>query len=396
MHTPFRIFVFCLTLFMTLGAASCTARKTVGEAALTETAAADVTLKAALGDGFLVGTAMNLRQISGRDSAETALIVKHFNAVVAENCMKSEVLAPRQGVYDFRDADRLVDFAERNGMTVTGHALVWHEQCPRWLFRGEDGGEVTRDVLIERMRTYIHDVLDHFRGRVKGWDVVNEAFLEDGSYRRSKFYEIIGPEFIELAFRFAHEADPDVELYYNDFGMTDAGKRDAVIALIRRLKAQGLRIDAVGLQSHMGLTFPNLADYERTLRMYAAEGVQVMATELDMTVLPMPDPGYFGAAIDKKFAYAARLNPYADGLPDSVADRLNARYLELMQIFERNADIVERVTFWGVRDSDSWKNNWPVRGRRDYPLPINRDGTLKDFVTQLYQLRSATADASAQ
>jgi endo-1,4-beta-xylanase len=387
MHTPFRILLLSLTLLLSFGAASCTARKTVP---LTDTPA-DVTLKSALGDGFLVGTALNLRQISGRDSAETALIVKHFNAVVAENCMKSEVLAPREGVYDFRDADRLVDFAERNGMTVTGHALVWHEQCPRWLFRGADGGEVSRDVLIERMRTYIHDVLDHFRGRVKGWDVVNEAFLEDGSYRQSKFYQIIGPEFIELAFRFAHEADPDVELYYNDFGMTDPGKRDAVIALVRRLKAQGLRVDAIGLQSHMGLTFPNLAEYERTLRMYAAEGVQVMATELDMTVLPMPDPGYFGAAIDKKYEYAARLNPYADGLPDSVSDLLNARYLELMQIFERNADIVERVTFWGVRDGDSWKNNWPVRGRRDYPLPINRDGTLKDFVRQLSLQRSATA-----
>jgi endo-1,4-beta-xylanase len=389
MHKTFRHFVLSLTLLMTVGVSSCTARKnttTIGEP-ITDT----LTLKGALGDGFLVGTALNLRQISQRDSVETDLIVRNFNAVVAENCMKSEVLAPRQGVYDFRDADRLIDFAEKNGMTVTGHALIWHEQCPRWLFRGEDGGEVSRDELIARMRTYIYDVLDHFRGRIKGWDVVNEAILEDGSFRQSKFYEIIGPEFIELAFRFAHEADPDVELYYNDFGMTDPGRRDGVIALIRRLKAAGLRIDAVGLQSHMGLTFPDLKEYERTLEMYAAEGVKVMATELDMTVLPMPDPSYFGAAIDKKFEYQSRLNPYADGLPDSVARRLNNRYAELMQIYERHADIVDRVTFWGVRDGDSWKNNWPVRGRRDYPLPINRDGTLKDFVRQVYQQRPEAA-----
>jgi endo-1,4-beta-xylanase len=356
-----------------------------------QSAVPEVTLKGAVGDRFLVGTALNMRQVAARDTAEVALVARNFNAVVAENCMKSEVLAPRPGVYNFRAADSLVAFAERCGLTVTGHCLVWHEQCPDWFFVDEQGGEVTRDELIERMRTYIYNVLDHFRGKVKGWDVVNEAILEDGSYRPSRFFKIIGPEFIELAFRFAHEADPEVELYYNDFGMCDPGRRQGVVRLIRRLKQAGCRIDAVGMQSHIGLDFPDLAEYERTIKMFAAEGVQVMATELDMTVLPMPDPSYFGAAIDKKFEYQAALNPYADGLPDSVSQLLNQRYLEVMNIYLRNADVMNRVTFWGVRDGDSWKNNWPVRGRTDYPLAIDRQGRLKPFVQQLYEQQQRAA-----
>lgn len=351
------------------------------------TAEPDVTLKEAVGKHFLVGTALNRRQLNDTNPAETELITRNFDAIVAENCMKSEVLAPEPGVYDFSEADRFVAFGEAHGLLMTGHCLIWHDQCPKWFFVDEQGETVSREVLIQRMRTYITDVLNHFRGKLLGWDVVNEAIMEDGSYRNSPFYKIIGPEFIDLAFQFAYEADSTIELYYNDYGMTDPGRRDGVIRLIRRLKEEGCRIDAVGMQSHIGMDFPDLQSYERTIRMFAAEGVHVMATELDMTVLPLPDPQYYGASITKKFAYSEQLNPYAEGLPDSLSTAQNERYLELMNLYLRNADVISRVTFWGVTDDDSWKNDWPIRGRKDYPLAIDRAGAVKPFVRSLWQLQ---------
>ncbi len=349
----------------------------------------EVTIKGAVGDRFLVGTALNLHQIREEDPAVTERILKNFNTIVAENCMKSEEISPAEDVYDFEDADRFVAFGEKYGLTMTGHVLVWHSQCCRWLFTDAEGKEVTREVLIERMRKYIFTVLDHFRGKMKGWDVVNEAFLDNGDYRPSKFYRIIGPEFIELAFQFAHEADPDIELYYNDYGMTHPGRRRAVINLVRALKEKGCRIDAIGMQSHVGLDYPDLGEYEETLQAFAAEGVRVMVTELDMTVLPTPDYAFDGAEISRNYEYRQSLNPYTDGLPDSVSQALNKRYGELMDIYARNADVIDRVTFWGVADGDSWRNGWPVRGRTDYPLPISRDGSLKPFVADFARRMAA-------
>jgi len=181
------------------------------------------TLKEALKDKFYIGTALNTSQTPSDNPAEHALITSQFNAIVAENCMKSEKIQPKQGVFTFDDADRFVKFGEDNGMWITGHTLIWHSQAPKWLFVDAEGNDVSRDTLIARMKTHIHTLVGRYKGRVKGWDVVNEAIEDNGEYRNSKFYQIIGEDYIELAFQFAHEADPNAQLYYNDYSMASPG-----------------------------------------------------------------------------------------------------------------------------------------------------------------------------
>lgn len=341
----------------------------------------EATLKDALGDKFLIGTALNTRQSSGQDTDAVKVVKKHFNAIVAENCMKSEVLQPEEGRYDFRQADEFVKFGEDNGMTVTGHCLIWHSQCPRWFLVDKDGKNVSAEVLKQRMKEHITTVVSRYKGRILGWDVVNEAIMEDGSYRKSKFYEILGEEFIPLAFQYAHEADPDAELYYNDYNMHEPGKRATVVKLVNDLKKRGLRIDAVGMQGHVGMDYPDLSEFEASMEAYAATGAKVMITEFDMSALPTISRS--ANVADRVDFEKKTLNPYPDGLPDSVSLEWNARMETFMNLFIKHADYVTRVTAWGVSDRDSWKNNFPMRGRTDYPLFFDREYRPKPFVQKL-------------
>ncbi|TCO94954.1 endo-1,4-beta-xylanase [Bacteroides heparinolyticus] len=341
----------------------------------------EATLKDALGDKFLIGTALNTRQSSGQDTNAVKVVKKHFNAIVAENCMKSEVLQPEEGRYDFRQADEFVKFGEDNGMTVTGHCLIWHSQCPRWFLVDKDGKNVSAEVLKQRMKEHITTVVSRYKGRIFGWDVVNEAIMEDGSYRKSKFYEILGEEFIPLAFQYAHEADPDAELYYNDYNMHEPGKRATVVKLVNDLKKRGLRIDAVGMQGHVGMDYPDLSEFEASMEAYTATGAKVMITEFDMSALPTISRS--ANVADRVDFEKKTLNPYPNGLPDSVSVEWNARMETFMNLFIKHADYVTRVTAWGVSDRDSWKNNFPMRGRTDYPLFFDREYRPKPFVRKL-------------
>ena len=213
--------------------------------------AADPTLKDILGNKFLVGVAINSEQTVGRDTSGVDVVRRHFNSIVAENCMKSEVIHPEEDRYDFSLADEFVKFGEDNGMFIIGHCLVWHSQLSPWFCVDADGKNVSPEVLKERLRSHIHTIVGRYKGRIKGWDVVNEAIEGDGSYRKSKFYEILGEEYIPLAFQYAHEADPEAELYYNDYGMHEPGRRDAVVRMVNSLKEKGLRVDAIGMQGHI-------------------------------------------------------------------------------------------------------------------------------------------------
>jgi endo-1,4-beta-xylanase len=337
------------------------------------------TLKSALADKFYIGTALNQAQFTGRDTASIRIIKEQFSAIVPENCMKSEAIHPEENRFDFTQADQYVAFGEANNLFITGHCLVWHSQTPPWLFVDKQGKDVSREVLIERMKTHISTVVSRYKGRIKGWDVVNEAIMEDGSYRDSKFFTIIGEDFIPLAFQFAHEADPDVELYYNDYSMAYEGKRNAVVNLIKSLKEKGLRIDGVGMQGHVGMVHPNIAEFEKSLLAYAATGVNVMVTELDLTVLPSPK-GDMGANVASSFEYQQEMNPYKDGLPEDVDAAWTARYNEFFQLFLKHQDKITRVTLWGVSDGDSWRNGWPISGRTDYALLFNRNYQPKPIV----------------
>ena len=338
-----------------------------------------------LGKHFLIGVAVDTRLPAGQDPAAEAIVKEQFNQVVAENCMKGEVNHPEVNRFDFTDGDKLVDWAQKNGKTVIGHCLVWHSQPPKWMFTDANGKTVSREVLIGRMYNHIMTVVTHYKGKIKGWDVVNEAFEDDGSYRKSPYYNIIGPEFIELAFQFAHEADPNVELYYNDYSTSKPGKREAICKLVRSLKSKGLRIDAVGMQSHNGYNYPDYAEYEKSIEAFAAEGVKVMMTELDVNMLPNPE-GFGGAEISQNFELQAKYNPYVKGLDKKAQKLFNQRYLDLFKIIERHKNVISRVTFWGVNDGHTWLNDWPIKGRSNYPTLIDRNNQLKPVVKEIEKL----------
>jgi endo-1,4-beta-xylanase len=336
-------------------------------------------LQEALKGKFLIGVAMNADQITGKDTAGVRLIKEHFNSITPENCMKSEVLQPEEGKFDFALADQYVDFGQKNNMFIVGHTLIWHSQAPKWFFVDKDGKDVSREVLIERMKNHIYTVVGRYKGRVNGWDVVNEAIEDDGSFRKSKFYEIIGEDYIRLAFEFAREADPEAELYYNDYSMSKEGKRDAVVKMVRNLQSQGVKIDGIGMQGHMTMDFPTLEEEEKSIVAFSETGVKVMITELDLTVLPSPGTKV-SADVALSYEYQKQLNPYPNGLPDSVAQAAHDRYAEFFRLFLKHADKIDRVTMWGLTDGDSWRNNWPVPGRTDYPLLFDRNYQPKPIV----------------
>lgn len=344
-------------------------------------------LKSALEGKFLIGTAMNAEQITGHDSLGVEVVKKHFNSIVAENIMKSEIIQPVEGEFDFSLADQFVKFGEENQMHIVGHTLIWHSQAPKWFFIDENGKDVSPEVLTARMKTHIQTVVSRYKDRVNGWDVVNEAIEDDGSWRKSKFYEILGEDFIRLAFEFAREADPEAELYYNDYSMAHPGRRDAVVNMVNNLKASGVKIDGIGMQGHMNMEFPTPEAYEKSIVAFAGTGAKVMITEMDITVLPWPGTNV-GADIAQSFEYQQSINPYSEGLPDSVAIVLHDRYATFFKLFLKHADKISRVTVWGVNDTQSWRNYWPVRGRKDYPLLFDREYKAKPIVNTIMKMTS--------
>lgn len=337
------------------------------------------TLKEAFEDKFYIGTAMNMRQIRGEDSAGAAIAVAHFNAIVAENCMKSAEIHPEKDRYFFDEADAFVAFGEEHGMFITGHTLVWHSQLSPWFPYDEAGKKVSREEMIARLKDHISTVVGRYKGRIKGWDVVNEAILDDGSLRMTPFLEIIGEDYLELAFRFAHEADPEAELYYNDYSMASPAKRARVVQLVRDLKAKDIRIDGVGMQGHMGMDYPDVGEFEKSIEAYAAEGVKVMITEWDISALPTVRQG---AEISDTVAYMQAMNPYPDTMPQEAQEAWNERVRTFMDLFLKHSDKISRVTAWGVTDRSSWLNNWPMRGRTNYPLLFDRDNQLKPVMRE--------------
>jgi endo-1,4-beta-xylanase len=337
------------------------------------------TLKEVFADHFHIGAAINEAQIRGIDVAGQETLTKHFSSIVAENCMKSEEIHPEEGVYDFELADKFVELGEANGMFIIGHCLIWHSQLAKWFPYHDDGNYVTPDVLKQRMKDHITTIVTRYKGRIHGWDVVNEAIVEDGSYRKSPFYEILGEEFIPLAFQYAHEADPDAELYLNDYGMNVPGRRNTYVKIIKDLKARGLRIDAIGMQGHMGMDYPDMEEFEESLTAYAGTGVKVMITEWDMSALPTVNTG---ANVADTEEYKTSLNPYPDGLPEDVSKIWNERMGSFMDLFIKHSDVITRVTAWGISDGDSWKNGWPIPGRTDYPLLFDRSHSPKPFLSK--------------
>ncbi|MBX7206726.1 MAG: endo-1,4-beta-xylanase [Verrucomicrobiaceae bacterium] len=354
--------------------------------------AAEPALKEVFRDDFLIGTALNDWQVRGEISphggsrAEAEIIRRHFNSITPENALKWGVVHRETDRYDFREADRFVSFGEAHGMAVIGHTLVWHSQMPGWVFRESDGKPVAKEKLLQRMREHIHAIVGRYKGRVRGWDVVNEALNDDGTLRKSPWLDILGEDYIAKAFQFAHEADPDVGLYYNDYSLELDAKRNAAVEMLRKLLAAGVTVTGVGLQGHYGLTRPSASKIEETIEAFAALGLKVMITELDVNVLPTPGDG--GADVSQQFAADPKMDPYTAGLPEEMQQRLAHRYSDLFTLFLKHRRTLERVTFWGVSDASSWLNHFPIRGRTSHPLLFDRQGTPKPCFDAVIKARN--------
>ena len=353
------------------------------------------TLRHAFGPSFLVGAAINGRQIDGSDSIADAIIARQFSSISPENVLKWAVVEPQPGQFNFGPADRYVALGERYRAVVIGHTLVWHNQTPSWVFEDGTGGPASRDSLIARMRSHIGAVVGRYKGRIHGWDVVNEAVNEDGSLRQSPWLRIIGPEYIAMAFRFAHEADPSAELHYNDFAVEGSAKRAGIVRLVLSLRAEGVPVTAIGMQEHQKLDWPTIGAIDSAIVDLAATGMKLMVTELDVDVLPS-NRGQRTEAIEQQLMRTGAPDPYHDRLPDSVQQALARRYGEIVRVYLAHRDVITRMTFWGVDDGDSWLNNFPVRGRMNYPLLFDRRGLPKAaFDTVLAAaLASRSVDAS--
>jgi endo-1,4-beta-xylanase len=337
-------------------------------------------LRDAFANAFRVGAALSTDQVMGEEPAALELAARQFNTITPENLLKWAEVHPEPDAYNFEPADRYVEWGEKHGMFIVGHTLVWHNQTPPWAFRGEGGNPLDRETALARLEEHIGKVVGRYKGRIHGWDVVNEAIDEQGRFRTGPvgppgrrgepWHAAIGDDYIESAFRFAHAADPDAELYYNDFNEWYPAKIEAISKLVKSLQAKGVRIDGVGLQGHWGVDYPKLEEIDRMLSEYGKLGVKLMITELDMNVVPQPGQGT-GAEVTDRIDRSKALNPYPDGLPEEKQRELAQRYADIFRILVKHKDVIDRVTFWGVHDGQSWLNYFPVE-RSAYPLLFDR------------------------
>ncbi|HEY3283832.1 MAG TPA: endo-1,4-beta-xylanase [Armatimonadota bacterium] len=332
-------------------------------------------LKDAFKGKFLIGTALDFPAFRGRAPEDVALAERHFSAITCGNSMKPDFTQPQEGKFTFEDGDRMVEIAKKCGATPIGHTLVWHSQTPAWFFKGPDGQPPSRELALERLRAHIAGVVGHFKGKVKQWDVVNEAISDAPNefLRPTPWLKAIGEDYIAEAFRAAHKADPKAILTYNDYNIELGYKRPKALRLLKSLLDQKVPINAVGIQCHWRLDGVNLSEVEDSIKQFAALGLKVMITELDLGVLPTR---YRGADVSFRERMTpeqqAVLNPYTSGLPDDVAQKQADLYRQAFEMFLRHRDVIGRVTFWGSHDGESWLNNFPIRGRTDYPLLFDR------------------------
>jgi endo-1,4-beta-xylanase len=346
-------------------------------------------LKSVVPAGLRIGAALNREQSDGKDGMALMVVARHFNQISPENLLKWESVHPEPDRYDFAAADRYVEFGRSRELFVVGHVLLWHQQTPAWVFAGEGGSKLDRETALRRLKGHVDAVAGRYRGRIGGWDVVNEALEEDGTLRRTAWFEAVGEDFVVKAFAYAHAADPQAELYYNDYNLWKPAKRDAAIRLVRKLRAKGLRVDGLGEQGHWGIDDPPLGAIDDALAAMRAAGIRPLITELDIDVLPR-EPEMWGADLAKKAKIRAATNVYPDGLPPAMQEKLARRYADVFTLFLKHG--VGRVTFWGVTDATTWLDDFPIPGRVNHPLLWDRQGRPKpalDAVIQVLQRGAA-------
>ena len=324
-------------------------------------------LKEGFKNEFLIGTALNATQIEEKEPNAAALVPQQFNAITSENIMKCEIIHPDWDRYDFDLSDKYVEYGKKHKMFIVGHTLIWHSQLAPFVSKIKSS-----DSLLMFMTNHINTVAGRYAGKVDSWDVVNEALNEDGTLRNSVFLQKLGDDYIRKAFELAAKAAPNTELYYNDYNIEQPKKRAGAIAMIKKLQTSGTRIDGVGIQGHWRINGLPLEDIENSIIEFSALGLKVSFTELDITVLPNPWD-LKGADVNQNFEGSPYMNPYPQGLPDSMQIKLAKCYEDLFKIFIKHQDKIERITFWGVNDGQSWLNGWPIKNRTNYPLLFDRN-----------------------
>ena len=338
-------------------------------------------------DYWYTGVSVNQWEVEGDQESHWDVITKNFNWVVAENCMKCEVIHPQEGVYDFTLADKFVDKAKAAGLKVQGHCLIWHSQCAPWFHFDKDGKLVSREELKKRMREHIYTIVSHFKGRIDAWDVCNECFEDDGSPRKSLFWQILGTDYIPLAFQYAHEADPNVQLFYNDYSMNKPAKVEGVANFFRPLIEQGLPVTAIGMQGHMILEDAKelLPQYDHSIKTIAALGVPTFFSELDLSVLPNPY-GFSGANVSDRFTYTPEKDPFKEGLTKEKEAEINQYWVDFYKMLIPHKDNILRVNFWCLNDANSWRNDFPIQGRSDYATLYDRQNQPKGMIQEIINL----------
>ncbi|PQA59573.1 endo-1,4-beta-xylanase [Siphonobacter curvatus] len=316
-------------------------------------------------DYFPIGVAVNPRMV--QPGPEADLIKAQFNSMTPENAMKMGPIHPEENRYNWTDADAIADFAQQNNIKLRGHTLCWHNQTPRWLFTDTEGKTVSREVLLARLKRHITDVMGRYKGKIYAWDVVNEAVPDTGTslYRKSKFYEIIGEDYIEKAFEYAHEADPSAQLFYNDYNTENASKRERIYQILKKLTDKKVPIHGVGLQGHWSIYEPTAQELQASIDKFASLGLKVQITELDLSVYP------------KEHERRQRRDTDKSEFTEAMREKQVAQYKMIFDVFRKNRDKLTGVTFWNLSDRYSWLDNFPVPGRKDYPLLFDEKGQPK-------------------
>jgi endo-1,4-beta-xylanase len=321
-------------------------------------------------DYFPIGAAVDSKSYT----THAELLVPHFNSITAENEMKFNALQSSENKFNFSGADKIVDFATTNQMKIRGHALVWHSQTPSWLFIDSSGADASPAVLLARMKSHISTVMNHFKGKVYAWDVVNEAIMDTGAYRtgneekdteRSSWYKILGESYIAEAFKAAREADPDAKLYYNDFHDYVPAKHEGVYNMLKSLIEAGVPIDGVGIQGHLNIDpspdpnnqgyYESVANLEEAINQYSSLGLDVQITEMDLSM-------YVTGV-----TYTSDMFLTADTFTDELKTKQAERYREYFELFRKHKDVIKAVTLWGIADDNTWLSEF-TSGRKDFPL----------------------------
>jgi endo-1,4-beta-xylanase len=305
-------------------------------------------------DYFPIGVAVTAKQLS--DSAQKNFILRHFSSLTPENAMKMGPIHPKEHLFFWKDADAIVAFAQQHHLKVRGHTLCWYNQTPRWIFYDKTGNQVSKEVLLQRLKDHIYAVVGRYKGRVYAWDVVNEAVSDehDQLLRNSLWYQICGEDFIYKAFQYAHEADPKAILFYNDYNTENQDKRQRIYTLLKKMQDNGVPVHAVGLQAHWSLNEPSEERLESTIKLFASLGLKIQVTELDVSIYP-----------DGKAAPVSSLAP-------ELEQQQAGYYAMIFKVFRNYKKYISGVTFWNLSDRYSWLDNFPVRGRKNYPLLFDK------------------------